>query len=594
MVTWRSQAPASIAALALLLMFYDWIFLRYLPNSSGTVGADYSLWLPDLLVGFFWHLNNGWFTLPWFSPAQCGGVPFYADPEVPYLSLPQFLTFVMPPVQALRVSALVFAAAGFAGSAYLAKVVFRLSTAASVLAGTLFMFNNFSAARLMIGHLTFETFLLTPVIASAILADRKSGFPNLGWWWPGCIAGVVIAVMIQGGAVHVLPPALLSVAILAAMHAIRFGASRDVIARFAVAIGIGCALSAGKLAASLALVQNFPRDQYPLPGISGPAMLLWRAVQTLFIGPPEHPEAAAAHSMWAVQRHEWEYGVSIVPLALMLLWLTRRLARTPPPKQLGFLAVLVGLLAVPVALNWYQPNWNAFLKSLPLLGSSSTLLRWFAAYILPACLGGALALDATVPCRFRSAIAALGVVFILASNALTDRRFYGPQGQAGYRVDAIQAAWHAARKARTGPRITAMRVLVDQHEHIVLIPNRDDGFTHGYSQILCYEPLFGYNLERFPIGALRPGAALESHDGVLNVKNPACYVFPGANACAPGDPFPQAREADAAAFLEYAPFPFKKPLWAQFADWLGVLTACTLILAAAAACVCRRQTSTHP
>jgi hypothetical protein len=255
--------------LAALVLAYAAIFLPLLPNSSGTVGADYSVWLPNLLVGYFWHLNNGLFALPWFSPAQCGGVPFYADPEMPYLSVPQFLTFIMPPLQAVQASFPLFAAIGFAGAFQLARGPFRLSRSASLLAGTVFMFNNFYAARMLAGHLTFQPFMLAPALAAIVLANPAANRTPARTVLPLLVGGFFIAIMIQGGAVHSIPPALLSIVTLCVMHAITCGASVRVPIRFAIILAVGCALSAGKLAAGLALVANFPRDQYTLPGIPG-------------------------------------------------------------------------------------------------------------------------------------------------------------------------------------------------------------------------------------------------------------------------------------------------------------------------------------
>ena len=71
------------------------------------------MWLPNLLAGFFWHVQNGWFSVPWFNPAQCGGIPVQADPQGAFFSLPQVLTFVVPPVRALQTSFFAYAAAGY-------------------------------------------------------------------------------------------------------------------------------------------------------------------------------------------------------------------------------------------------------------------------------------------------------------------------------------------------------------------------------------------------------------------------------------------------------------------------------------------------
>jgi hypothetical protein len=61
-------------------------------------------------------------------------------------------------------------------------------------------------------------------------------------------------------------------------------------------------------------------------------------------------------------------------------------------------------------------------------------------------------------------------------------------------------------------------------------------------------------------------------DGVLNIKNPACYVYPQANQCRPGDQFTVAQAGDAEKFLNYERFSYLQPLSATLADWLSLLT----------------------
>jgi hypothetical protein len=574
------RAWLAAGALILLLSAYYCIYLPYLPNSAGTVGNDYSLWLPDLMVGYYWFLNNGLLVVPWFSPALCGGVPFQADPQVGYLSLPQFLTFVMPPIEAVRASVLVFAAAGFLGAYLLARLSFRLSAAAALLAGTLFMFNDFYAARMMIGHLTYQSYMLTPLLAALILAGTSPLSPVATSIACQGLAGFIIAAMVEAGAIHVLPPALLSVLIIIAIHAIRSGFTARPMFRLLTAIGIGCALSAGKLTASFALLRHFPRDYYSLPGIDGLQNVLWSAAGVLFLGPSTHSQAVNA--VWALQRHEWEYGVTVIPPILMFAWVARFNWLSRPTGPWPWM-VLCGLLLIPILLNWYQPAWNQALKALPIIGSSSNLLRWFASYILPAILGAACAFDAIVPPRARRALGLAAALGAVALHSVTDRSFYGPKDQASYGVAIVETAWHNAWILGTGPRITANRVLDDSNGNLSMLPNRQDAFAFGYSQLYGYEPLFGYNLERFPSGTLHAGQSLAAANGQLNVKNPACYVFPQANRCQPGDPFLESQVGDAQAFLSYQPFPFARPAWANVADWVGILAALALLVALAGA-----------
>jgi len=89
---------------------------------------------------------------------------------VAYLSVPQFLTFFMSPVEAVRASILLFAAMGFLGTCYLARIVFRVSMSASLPASIIFMFNNVYTARILVGHLTYQPFMVNPMLAAVVLS----------------------------------------------------------------------------------------------------------------------------------------------------------------------------------------------------------------------------------------------------------------------------------------------------------------------------------------------------------------------------------------------------------------------------------------
>ena len=121
---------------------------------------------------------------------------------------------------------------------------------------------------------------------------------------------------------------------------------------------------------------------------------------------------------------------------------------------------------------------------------------------------------------------------------------------------------------------------VDKDNLLQVPQDRNDDLARGYSQLLCYQPMFGYGLERLRFGALRPGPALDDlGDGTLNLKNPACYQFPGANGCTPGDHFRLDERAAAAGFLRYEPLRFRRPAWQQAAD-AATLAALLAVLAA--------------
>ena len=86
------------------------------------------------------------------------------------------------------------------------------------------------------------------------------------------------------------------------------------------------------------------------------------------------------------------------------------------------------------------------------------------------------------------------------------------------------------------------------------------------SSLRCYNPSFGYRLEKLPPNKLVSGPVLAEKDSGLNILNPACYVFPAENHCLPGDRFRVDQRAQAQAFVSYQPFPFNKSAGQELAD----------------------------
>jgi len=585
--------PLALVLLPLILAGLALAWLPFMPNSLGLIGADYSVWLPNLLAGFFWHVQNGWFSVPWFNPAQCGGIPVQADPQGEFFSLPQFLTFFIPPLRALQVSFFAFAAAGYLGCFWLARGRFLLSMPAAVLAAVLFVFNSFYAARMVVGHVTFSPFMLVPASACCLIG-RGRGLS--GWVFRCCGFALLLGAMLEGGMLVLILPAYLSLLIVLALHTLVTGRfSITPLLRLAAGTALGLVICAGKLAAVLSLMAHVPRDAYPLPGYANPALAFWFCVRALFVGPADAMRTQLQNGIIQFERHEFEYSIGPAALVLMLCAGTMALRQRPLPRQgqLAGLTVLLVLLAMPVALNTHGAAWTAFLKMLPVIRNSSSLLRWFAAPMLPAVLGAGLALDWLVAARLVRPwpITAAATTATLAALLLADRTPYGPAESGIYDPRPIEASWHTVAATRAVPPVTEIAVLRDKDGRVDRgSTTRQDGMAVGQSQLFCYDPLFGYGLENFPQGALHPGPVFEQRDGQLNIKNPACYVFPGANDCRPGDAFAVGAIDQAARFVSYRPFEWRKPVWAVAADWAGIVGWPMIVLALCGGLLHRRLT----
>jgi hypothetical protein len=573
-------AMPGVLALGLALQVgYAVIFLPMLPQPQGVMGSDHSVVLTNLLAGDFWYLENGAFAIPWFSPGQCGGVPYFGDANATWLTLAQALSFGMTPLAALRTSVLVFASLGFIGAYALLRSSFRASVPAALLGGALFQFNGFYATRMLAGHFVFHPFMLLPLFCCALspLPGRAVAAPEavlrLG------AAGLLLAAMINGGMVHGVPPSLLAAAIVELIWMRRFGAAAFPAWGLAIAIFLGAVLSAARLDAMAAFVGNFPRTGYLLPGFARLGTALATIFDSLFLRVPADVARRLDNVQWLVDRHEFEIGVTVVPLVLIGLGSVAGLRWRRLAVRWWAVAGALVLAALPLVLNLYTPWWNDVLKALPYFASSSNLVRWFCAYVLPAVVLGALGLDAVTPHAMRRGVlAAASVAALLGIVAVTDFDYYRDPGMASYDPAPVEAAWRLAQQSGHPPEIVAIAEASRLGVAAFAGINRVNAMAAGRSVLQCYQPMFGYRLEAFPAVKLRAGTVLQAGDGDLNIANPACMLFPAANRCTPGTLFHASQLKEAGQFTAWRGFAFAMPWWMHAAVWLN-LAALVCVLA---------------
>ncbi len=550
------------------------LFDAYFPNAGGRLGHDYALILPSLLDGTYWYSIHGWSAVPWFTPAFCGGVPKFANPQALYYSLPQWFAFFVDPLAAIRVTTLVCSTVGFAATYGLLARVFLVSRETAALGAVLFLFNGFFLSRMMIGHVAFHAFMFFP-LALLLLLRRESRVDRVGWL--RAIAAVsqsslILAYVAVNAFAYLLPPLIVVAVALAALCEL-VGANyrrRDFLAKLAAAGAVAALVSSAKIHAAVAYLAHFPRDLYPLPGVANVGDLLLIVTRALFFSPPVAlGQSALANSQWSLGYHEWDYGVSFVPFLMLAFCAIYRLdalaaVRHLGRRRLGALLLLIVCLLLPLAINYYAPGWNALLKALPVFGSSSSLTRWFCFYIPVVVVTSALALEVCVPqgIRFRTIAWGAGIS-VVGISLVADRAHYDAQQ---YDPSAILSAHRAVTSGEWTPEISRLTTMRDSAGREVLSKGRNDSLARGESQLLCYEPIFGYRLERFPRGLLREGPIDLATEGQLNLKKPSCYVFPQENACEPGAHFSIDERDAAMTFARYGGHEFRMSTPQKFAN----------------------------
>jgi len=572
----------------LLIAGHYLLFSQFFPNAQGKLGHDYAYDLPMLLDGYYWFQHNGLLALPWFSPSFCGGMPLLANPATFYLSTAQFLTFLVGPLAGLKLTLLLFATLGFWGFYLLLTRIYRVTPWPALLGGALFLFNGFFAYRFIVGHLEFHAFMLVPLIGLLLLAEPAPG--RLRNWRIArnvLVGGVLVGYMFLAGMTQLMIPALMTVVLFALVKRLidEDCSLRTFFFRFIGAGAISLGLSGAKLVAALSFLRNFPRESYPLPGVDGFGKLFRVLIETMAIGGAGiDGRQVMTNSLWTMDRHEFEYGVGLVPFIVLLAglflllrrWRQRRFSSLRRPGIMPCLGAIGLLLAVPILLNYYTPAWNAFLKTVPLLKSLSNFMRWFAIYIPMIILASVLVLDRSAAFRGRvNLVVWAGLVLLLIQNLATDRGFYHDQN---YDPTRIEAAYRTARSQGGPPNISRLVASTDGAGKPALTGDRNDALANGESQLLCYEPMFGFRLEFLPFKSMHPGAVLDSDGKVFNFKNPACYLYPQENGCEPGDHFRLDQIGELESFTSFHPFAYQKSVVQKVADLLGLLTLVLVLI----------------
>jgi hypothetical protein len=549
---------------------YHFIFGAYFPLPTGMMGHDYAGTLPGFTDGYLWFRQNGLWTPPWFTPSFCGGQVFFADPQSGYYSIPEVLVFVMNVRSALYVAVLLFAALGFWGMYILARQTFALSRAASVVAATLFLFNGFYAHRMIVGHYGFQPFMLVPWLSWLLCAPATVRAQAAGTALFSLFAGMILAYWLQAGfGTLIVPGGLAVLALVCIADMKRPRTLRTAVVRGLVAVVVSLALSASKLVAASAMLGRFERSYYPLPGIDEPVGILNFVFRSLFFSSQSAYQTVTPlwrNIEWALQPHELAYGLTVIPLvlvaiaAVVLAFGDHPLPRIRPLSTI----LLTAIVVTPFALLYYSPEWNAILKRVPIVGSTTAPTRWLLILVPLVCLFSGLAVEVSRIPRTLAFLVVLGVPILSAGE---DRQFYQLQS---YDSTPVVDFDQAVREGTIEPAITH----VEDQRSADGSPIADNlAFTRGASSIFCYNPLFGYRLEKYHPEPLASGPIETSvQTGFLNMRNPACLLYPEENGCRPWDAFRVDQREALERFTHYRPFPFKISRNQRMANVLSELT----------------------
>jgi len=560
-LSWYTASLTAVVALA----GFNFFIGGFLPNRYGKLGHDYSYVLTRLLDGYYWSEVNGILKVPWFTPSFCGGLPAFGSTNNFYYSIPQFFTFFVDPLSSVYFTILLFALIGFAGFYLLAKEAFGIGQGAALYGSLLFMFNGFYMSRMIIGHFMYHAFALVPLICFFMLRQLPSKKPEraLRIAFDSVLAAIGLGYMVYSGMSPIGAQMILAILVVGLTHSMVKGGGRAFIIRLFFAGLIATILSAAKLAATAAFLQHFPRDQYPVAGVDGFLPLVYILVRSLFFWPDMNAvNYFTVNTPFMPLTHELEYGITPGPLLIICfgVWvlvkngaLSRSWKSGGPGLWMKSAAMAI-MFCLVIALNYRAPFIEAVVKSLPVLKNQHFFFRWFIAFVPVAILTALIFIERIeILVKFRRPVIIGGVILLLVSLAMHDREFYQKQN---YPYEDIIGGYYLVKEGARTPLIETIGAYTNSEGKFITPVYRDNLLTRGSSQAFCYEAIFGYRLENFPINNMKIGRVMDQADGVLNLKNPACYQYPEENGCEPGDHFSADQRQSAELFRAYRPYKF--------------------------------------
>ena len=238
-------------------------------------------------------------------------------------------------------------------------------------------------------------------------------------------------------------------------------------------------------------------------------------------------------------------------------------------KQKLLLVVLVIICAIPLALNYYTPEWNKLLKQTPIIKNSVVLVRWYVIYIPLVVVIAAVVINKL---KYNRYLVPGMLLMLLLIKGYEDKSYYSEQS---YDPQLSVYAHQQVMETKIVPPIEKISDVssINTPENVTMAAG-DAVMAFGLSQINCHESLFGYRHEEFKQKKLLQisQSVMEVKNGHFNMKNPACYVFPDENSCIPGDHFRADQKEDLLNFIGYKGYEFNMPKTQHISNWISLIT----------------------
>lgn len=533
-------------------------FLYVLEFNYPQVGPDFIVFFRYLTAGKWHFLHQG--IAPFrYAVHLCGGMPMYGNPNDIFYSVTQLLSLFLDPWRAVEGSVVFYLLLGYFGWYRLGRDVMRLSPAWTHVLAVVTLLQGFLLFHIVIGHLNFFPFPLIGLLLWLLLEEKsKKSMPLLlrASLFALLSAGILYAagyfVLLFTGILFLL----LCPALFLLQKDVRIPSFSILLTRLSVCAAFSALLLLSRITAVWSLMQFFTREtdmvSVSLP-LSYAIRALWGLPQTgeLFSDVP-----------WAF--HEQTMFLSpltIVGLPLALFWIFVTYRKKHSWRAL----VLVPYFGLLLLLCNFLIAWDgpvaAFLGSLPILSSLHVTLRFLSIFALLVALLSVFVVARLVQ-RFHPQAEVFTAVFAIVWTLGAAYVAYKPMlPKLWLGVDAVQYKTSIRELEQAGVLTLP----------VTFVQNGDTDF-HGNTGLQCSGDAFFVWAGQPQSTVLVPGSVATVRDGYFNLMNPACYAYPKANRCSPGDRIALADSENFERFRNGQPTTWRVSPLQRVADGISFLT----------------------
>jgi len=553
----------------------------YINATYPFVGQDFRLYLIRLIDTDLHYKING-FSIQWYTPSFGGGLPAYPNPSQMQFTLPQLLTWFTFPLNAVLISAVIYAIVGFLAAFYFLRNVLELNPFSATLGSVFYTCNGFFIEHLIVGHVNFIMFplIIIPIIA---ILDQK-----IPMWLAGVLISLTSAVLVYSGGIYIgvigVLAGLITVPLLYFIKPSLFSWQRILLV---LAWGgvMSLLLCGSKLYATFAFMKNFPReahDQYSVSWYTGVGGLIFQLIGVMtslpflkLIGKSPFVLVVRLHEWIGTPYSFWELDSSLSPALIILLvygackalFQKPRSDRNANYKTLIAGGCLIGAVVLAIEFSIAKGTLFNQLSQLPVMNSLRVNTRYASAFILPLAIMGAKIFSDWSDCvkSKRKILAAFAIIDGLALISLWS--YYLLPMTIQNRSFDIRTLTETYEGISAGETFPVVNIVPDMNDYEVFIFQASNISRH-------YEPLFGEGNYRFaPL--VHEGSVYEINNGYFNFTNPTGYVFPEVNGTQMYERIKLSDRDKLVEFLNRRQPNWKLPLAQIILDWA---TGLTLIL----------------